>query len=437
MVAQDNNMQVSLESAAGLERRLRVQVPAERIEQEVATRLASVGRKAKIQGFRPGKVPAKVIQQRFGGQVRQEVLQEVVQSSYSEAVIQQNLQPAGGPRIEPVNMEEGQDLTYTATFEVMPEVTLKSLNKIKIESPEVAISEVDIDTMVENLRKQRAEWKAADRKAAKGDQLTVDFEGTLKGEAFAGGSAKGFKFVLGDGGMLEDFEKNLLGITPATETTFTMKFPKDYHSPELAGEKVEFKVLVHEVAEQLLPEIDADFIKAYGIESGSLEDLRQDIRKNMDRELVAKRKASTRTQLLDGLLSTNPIDLPEVLVRQECDAMRNEAMQRMGGESESGPAAESFREGAEKRVRLGLLLSAAIRENSIELDRDKVLAKVDELCEPYENPEQIRNIYMQNQQFLNQIQNMVMEEQVVNVLLGMAQVKPRQMGFRELMELAN
>ena len=214
-----------------------------------------------------------------------------------------------------------------------------------------------------------------------------------------------------------------------------MKFPKDYHSPELAGEKVEFRVSVSEVAEQLLPELDADFIKAYGIESGASEDLRQDIRKNMDRELVAKRKATTRAQLLDGLLSANPIDVPEVLVSQECDAMRNEAMQRMGGESEAAPPAESFRQGAEKRVRLGLLLSAAIRENNIELDRDKVLAKVDELCEPYENPEQIRNIYMQNQQFLSQIQNMVMEEQVVDVLLGLAEVKPKPMGFRELLEL--
>jgi trigger factor len=429
-------MQVSLESAKGLERRLRVQVPAERIEQEIAARLMSVGRKAKIQGFRPGKIPAKVIRQRFGGQVRQEVLQEVVQSSYSEAIVQQKLQPAGGPRIEPDNMEEGQDLTYTAIFEVMPEITLNSLNKIKIDSPEVTISDADVDAMVENLRKQRADWKAVDRKAAAGDQLTIDFDGTLNGEAFAGGSAKGFKFVLGDGGMLEEFEKNLLGVAPGAQITFKMKFPKDYHSPELAGEKVEFKVVVNEVAEQLLPEINADFIKAYGIESGAAEDLRQDIRKNMDRELVAKRKAYTRAQLLDGLLSTNPIDLPEVLVRQECDAMRAEAIQRMGGESESGPSAESFREGAEKRVRLGLLLSAAIRENSIELDRDKILAKVDELCEPYENPEQIRNIYMQNQQFLSQIQNMVMEEQVVNVLIGMAQTKQKQMGFRELMELS-
>jgi len=428
-------MQVSLESAAGLERRLRVQVPAERIEKEVASRLASVGRNAKIQGFRPGKVPAKVIRQRFGGQVRQEVLQELLQSSYSEAVVQQQLQPAGGPRIEPVSMEEGQDLTYTATFEVLPEVTLKSLNKIKIDDPDVAISDADIDTMVENLRKQRAGWNAVDRKAARGDQLTIDFDGTLKGEPFAGGSAKGFKFVLGDGGMLEEFEKNLLGVTPGAETTFKMKFPKDYHSAELAGEKVEFKVVVTEVAEQVLPELTAEFIKEYGVESGALEDLREDISKNMEREMAAKRKAAARAQLLDGLLLTNPIDVPEVLVQQECDAMRNEAIQRMGGESEATPAAESFREGAEKRVRLGLLLSAAIREYKIELDKDRVVAKVDELCEPYENPEQIRNIYLQNQQFLSQIQNMVMEEQVVGVLTDLATVTPKRMAFRELMEL--
>jgi trigger factor len=428
-------MQVSLESSAGLERRLRVQVPAERIEQEVASRLASVGRKAKIQGFRPGKVPARVIRQRFGGQVRNEVLQEVLQSSYSEAIVQQKLQPAGGPTIEPVNMEEGQDLTYTAVFEVMPEVTLKSLNTMKIDSPVVQIAEVDIDGMLNNLRKQRADWQPVERKAADGDQLTVDFDGTLNGEAFAGGSAKDFKFVLGEGGMLEDFEKNLQGVKAGGQATFKMKFPKDYHAAELAGQKVEFAVSVREVAERVLPDIDADFIKVYGIESGAIDDLRQDIRKNMEREQLARTKAVTRAQLLDGLLTAHPIELPEILVRQECDAMCNEALQRMGGESASVPAVESFRENAEKRVRLGLLLSAAIREHNIELDKDKVLAKVDELCEPYENPAQIRNIYLQNQQFLSQIQNMVIEEQVIGVLLGLADIRQKPMSFNELMEM--
>ena len=200
-------MQVSVEASAGLERRMRVQVPAERVENEISVRLTSLGRNAKIQGFRPGKVPAKVIRQRYGDQVRQEVLQELLQSSYSEAVMQEKLQPAGGPTIEPGNLEEGQDLSYTAVFEVYPEFDLKGLNNIKIEQPEAQIADADIDTMIENLRKQRADWSAVERKAAEGDQVTLDFEGTLKGEVFEGGSAKDFKVVLGDGAMLPDFEK--------------------------------------------------------------------------------------------------------------------------------------------------------------------------------------------------------------------------------------
>lgn len=429
-------MQVSVEASAGLERRMSVQVPAEQVEKEVSSRLASVGRNAKIQGFRPGKVPAKVIRQRYGDQVRQEVLQELLQSSYSEAVMQEQLQPAGSPTIEPGNLDEGQDLSYTAIFEVYPEVMLKGLNSIKIEQPEAEISDADIDTMIENLRKQRADWQAVERKAADSDQVTLDFEGTLKGEPFDGGSAKDFKVVLGDGAMLPDFEKNLRGVEAGTEKSFKLKFPKDYHAADLAGQKVEFAITVAEVAEQVLPEIDEELVKTYGIESGSVDELRKDIAANMERELAAKCKAETKRQLLEGMLEANPIEIPDVLVRQECEAMQKETMQRMGiTEPDQAPGTETFRETAEKRVRLGLLMSAAIKENEIELDQALVTAKVDEMCAPYDNPDEIRNIYMQNQQFLGQIQNMVMEEQVVAFLMEQGAVSSRKMAFSELMEM--
>jgi len=430
-------MQVSVEAAAGLERRMRVQVPAERVENEISVRLTSLGRNAKIQGFRPGKVPAKVIRQRYGDQVRQEVLQELLQSSYSEAVIQEKLQPAGGPTIEPGNLDEGEDLSYTAIFEVYPEFDLKGLKNIKIEQPEAEVADTDIDTMIENLRKQRADWSPVERKAADGDQLTLDFDGTLKGEVFEGGSAKDFKLVLGDGSMLADFEKNLQGVVAGTEKSFKLKFPKDYHAEELAGQKVEFAVKVSEVAEQVLPEVNEELVKTYGIESGSVDDLRKDIAANMERELEAKCKAESKRQLLEGMLSANPIEIPDVLVRQECEAMQKETMQRMGvTEPDQAPSAESFRETAEKRVRLGLLMSAAIKENDIELDQSLVTGKVDEMCAPYDNPDEIRNIYLQNQQFLGQIQNMVLEEQVVAFLTEQAKVSSNSMTFSELMELA-
>ncbi len=308
-------MQVSIEASEGLERRMRVQVPAERIEKEVATRLASVRRSAKIQGFRPGKVPQKVIEQRYGGQVRQEVLQDILQSTYSEAVIQENLQPAGGPTIEPGNLDQGADLTYTAIFEVYPEVELKGLNLIKINSPKAEVSDADVDAMIENLRKQRAEWVAVERAAAEGDQVTLDFTGTLKGEPFEGGSAEAFKVVLGDGSMLPDFDKNLSGVTAGSEKSFKLKFPKDYHAADLAGQKAEFAIKVHEVAERELPELGEELVKAYGIESGSVDELRADIRANMERELAAKTSAEVKRQLLDGLLEQNLIPVPEVLVQ--------------------------------------------------------------------------------------------------------------------------
>lgn len=429
-------MQVSVETSAGLERRMRVQVPAETVEKEVASRLKSVGRSAKIKGFRPGKVPDKVIRQRYGGHVRQEVLQEILQSSYSEAVVQEKLRPAGGPSIEPETLEEGKDLTYVAVFEVYPEFELKGLNSIKIEEPQVEIDDADIDRMIGNLRKQRAHWHDVDRKAAEGDQVTLDFEGTLKGEPFEGGSAKDFPVVIGDGAMLDDFEKNLAGVSAGDEKSFKMKFPKDYHAEGLAGQKVEFAIEVHKVAEQHLPDVDEEFIKAYGIESGSEDELRADIRSNMQRELEAKVKAEVKKQILDGLLKQNPVELPDVLVRQECDALQKEAMQQLGiTEEDKAPAPESFRETAEKRVRLGLLMTEYISSNELELDRDRVTAKVDEMCAPYENPDEIRNIYLQNPQFLGQIENMVLEEQVIDGLAENAKVSQKKRGFAELMEM--
>jgi trigger factor len=429
-------MQVSVEVSSGLERRMRVQVPAEKIDKEVESRLQRVGRSAKIKGFRPGKVPAKVIRQQYGSEVRQEVLQEILQSSYSEAVTQEKLQPAGGPNIEPESLEEGKDLTYTAVFEVYPEFELKGLAKIKVQQPEATIQDADIDTMIENLRKQRATWTPVERKAADGDQVTLDFKGTLKGEPFEGGTAEAFPVVLGEGAMLADFEKNLKGVAAGDEKTFKMKFPKDYHATELAGQKVEFAINVSEVAEQVLPEVDAEFVKAYGFESGELADLRKDIVANMERELEAKTKADVKKQLLEGLLDNNSIDIPTVLVQQECESMQKETMQKMGiTEENQAPEADSFRETAEKRVRLGLLMSAAIRENELELDKDRVTAKVDEICAPYDNPDEIRNIYLQNPQFLGQIESMVLEEQVVEWLVAQSKVTTKSMAFKELMEL--
>jgi trigger factor len=275
-----------------------------------------------------------------------------------------------------------------------------------------------------------------ERKAAEGDKVTLDFDGTVKGEAFEGGSAEGFEFVLGEGQMLEDFEKGVKGLQAGDEKSIKVKFPKDYHAPELAGAKAEFALKIKTVVEPVLPEIDAEFIKSYGIESGAADDLRADITKNMERERDAKVQGEVKRQVMEGLIKQNPVAVPAVLIGQEAHSMQHEAMERMGiKEHDQAPAEETFREPAEKRVRLGLLFQELIQAQEIKADSDKVTAKVDELVAAYENPEEIRKMYLQNPQFLGQVENVVLEEQVIAFLQDKAKVSAKKMAFRELMEL--
>lgn len=430
------DLQVSVETREGLERRIKVQIPADRIESEIDSRLQTVGRTAKLKGFRPGKIPAKVIRQHYGGQIRQEVLQAVVESSYSEAITQEKLRPAAVPMIEPGNAGVGDDFTYTATFEIFPDVTLSGLDDLAVERPETAIEETDIDAMIDTLRQQRATWLPVERSAANGDQVTVDFEGSLKGEPIANGTGKDVPIVLGQGQMLEDFEKNLIGLAAGGEKAFKVKFPKDYHAEELAGKKVDFEATVGQVAEQALPEIDADFIKALGVESGDSEDFRQDVRSNMSREVDSRIKAEIKRQVMEQLLEANPIGLPAVLVDREAAGLRDESLRNLGitdPDDPQAPGPDAFRDAAERRVRLGLLVSAVIEENKLEADRDRVKQKVDEICAPYDQPEEIRKLYYQNPQLIAQVENLVMEEQVVDWLVAKAKVKTKVTAFKELM----
>ena len=427
-------VQVSVESQEGLQRKMRVQVPADRIEQEVENRLRNVGRSARLKGFRPGKAPPRVIRQRYGGQVRQEVLEEFLQTSYSEAISRENLRPAGGPRIEPETVEEGKDLTYTATFEIYPDVELQGLDAMKIVRPDITVGESDVDEMLETLRKQRSTWSAVERAAADGDRVTIDFEGTVKGEPIEGGQGEQVPMVLGSGQMLPDFEKNLAGLSAGDGKTFKLKFPKDYHANELAGQKASFAVKVSEVAERLLPDLDQEFVKGFGIESGEIDDFRTDVRRNMEREAAAKAQAEVKRQAMEALLQANPIQIPAVLVEQQAAGLQSETMRSMGIEDpDKAPPRESFRDTAEKRVRLGLLVGAVIRENQIEVDRDRLKAKVDEMCASYQDPEAVRKIYFQNQELLGQVESLVLEEQVVEWLVSQAAVENKPTSFHDLM----
>jgi trigger factor len=420
-------MDVTVESTGTLERRMRVELPLAPIEQQVDSRLKSVGRTAKIKGFRPGKVPAKVVRQRYGKQVREEVLSEVLQKSYADAVTQQQLNPAGGPKIE-TEADAGDTFAYTATFEIMPEIVLKDLEKIKIEKPDVTIGDDDVDEMLLTLRKQKATWETVERKSADGDRVVIDFVGKLKGEAFPGGEGKEYPQ------MLPDFEKGLLGVKADEETTFKVKFPKDYHAEDLAGKKVDFEIKVHRIESEVLPELNDEFAESFNISEGGLEKFRQDVLENMQREADQKVTADVREQVMDGLLKSNPVEIPETLKHQEMHALQKEAMQRMGLEdAEHAPPLDNFKEGAEKRVALGLLLRQVIVDKEITVNEEMMRARVEELCAGYENSDDMVNMYMSNPQVMQQIEPMVVEQQAVNWIIDNGKTKDKKVSFKEFM----
>ena len=428
------NLDVSLEKAKGLERRMTVRVPAAEIEREIDARLVKMSRTARIKGFRPGKIPPKVVRQRYGTQIREEVLADVIRASFSRAVQQAELNPAGGPAIEPLSGADGEHFSYRATFEVYPEIALKSLEKIAIEKPLVAIADGDVEKMIERLRQQRATWRGVDRKANATDRVTVDFTGKIDGETFAGGEGKDVPVVLGSGQVVEDFDEALHGVAEGEEKSAKVKFPKNYGVAALAGNKAVFEIRVKRVEEQVLPEIDAEFLAAFGVTDGGLEALRVEVRKNMQRELDERLRVHMRAQALNALLDTNRIDVPNALITQEVRNLQAEAMRRLGVQDpQKAPPAESFRETALRRVRLGLLVQEVIRAHKIELDRGRVDRRIEELVAPYEKPQEAAQLYRSSRELMGQVESAVLEDQVVDFLLARGKVKDKDSTFDEFM----
>jgi trigger factor len=413
---------------------MRVELPAEDIDQEVDSRLKSVGRTAKIKGFRPGKVPAKVVRQKYGKQIREEVLSELMQKSYTAAVMQEKLNPAGGPQIQP-EVSDNQNFAYTATFEIMPEIELKNLNKIKIETPDVSIGQKDVDDMLLKLRKQKATWNEVDRKSADGDRVVVDFTGTLKGEAFPGGTGTDVPVELGQGQMLPDFEKGLTGVAARDEKSFKVKFPKDYHAEDLAGKKVDFAIKVHRVEEQVLPPVDDKLAELFEVTEGGIDKFIEDVKQNMNREAEAKVKSDVREQIMNGLSETNPIEIPNTLKHQEMHSLQHEAMQRMGIEDhDKAPPEETFAEAAEKRVRLGLLLSQVISDQKLTVDAGMVRERVEEMCASYESSAEMVEAYMSNPQVVQQVEPMILEQKAIDWLAENGKSSTKKVAFREYMD---
>jgi trigger factor len=399
-------MDVSIENTGGLTRRMTVQVPAERIDKEVESRLKSMSQTVRLDGFRPGKVPIKVIEQKYGKQVRLEVVDQVVNSTLQEALGQEGLRPAGYPDIEPKDSLAGQPLEYVATFEIFPELTSVVNYGFSVVRPVVEIAADDVQEMLESLRKQRATWSEVNRPAATGDQITIDFEGTVDGVAFAGNKAEKMPVVLGSGSMLPGFEEQLVGVAAGDEKTLDIMFPDDYPSAEVAGKASKFDVKVHAVSEIVLPDIDEEFARAFGVEDGGVPALTTEISNNMDRELKGLIKSKMKSQVFRGLLLNNPVEVPASLVESEIKELQRQ-------EDKQGLDASALRESAEKRLKLGVIVSGIAKMNQIQLDPDRVRELVETIASSYEKPEEVVQWYYGNQEMLSGVQSAVIEEQVV------------------------
>jgi len=358
----------------------------------------------------------------------------VVGQSYRDAVQQENLSPAAQPHIEPDVSGQDKTFAYTATFEVMPEVSLKGLDKIEINVPEVTLNESDCDAMLDNLRRQKAEWVAAERESAKGDRVIVDFDGKLKGESFPGGTGSEVPIELGAGAMLPEFEDALYAVSAGDEKIFKVKFPKEYQAEDLQGKKVEFSVKVHRVEAQDLPPLDDSLAEAYGVAEGGLEKLKTDIRENLDREWQQKVRGDVREQAMNGLLEANPFEVPESMIGQEAHSMQHEAMRQYGIEDhDQAPPIDNFTEAAKKRVQLTFLIRQLIDDNDIQVDADRLKVRVEQLCATYENSAEMVANYMANPQFMSQIEPMVMEDQAVDWIVEHGKEKKRTIDFKDYM----
>jgi len=427
-------MQVSLETGEGLERKLTIQVPAETVDKEVENRLNSMKSRVKIDGFRPGKVPLKVIRQQYGAQIHQEVVGDVMQTSFRDAVIKEDLKPAGMPSIEPKTMKMGEPLEYVATFEVYPEVELADFSSLEVERTLAEVTDADVDNMIETLKKQRTTYDVVERASQDGDQITVSFEGFVDGEAFEGGKAENVPVVIGSGSMIPGFEEPLVGKSAGDEFSFEVTFPEDYHAENLKGKPATFETKVVSVAEPKTPEVDDEFAKAFGVTEGGLQQLRQDIRENMQRELKNKLDSLLKNSVMDAVLKSNEIKVPKALVDEEAGNLQQQMAQQ--GQLQAGMSLpkELFEGEATRRVSLGLLIGEVVKKAEIKVDQDRVKAKIDDIAATYEDPQQVISHYQNNPQMMSGIEGLVLEEMVVDWIVDQAKVTETKKSFDDIMK---
>ncbi|MGD8164840.1 trigger factor [Pantoea alhagi] len=428
-------MQVSVETTQGLGRRVTITVAADSIENAVKKELVDVAKKVRIDGFRKGKVPMSVVAQRYGASVRQDVLGDLMQRNFVDAIIKEKINPAGAPNYVPGEYKQGEDFTYSVEFEVYPEVELQGLDAIEVEKPIVEVTDEDVDAMLDTLRKQQATWKEKEGEAAAEDRVTVDFSGSVDGEEFEGGKASDFVLAMGQGRMIPGFEEGVVGHKAGEEFTIDVKFPEDYHAENLKGKDAKFAIVLKKVEERELPELTEEFIKRFGVEDGSVAGLRAEVRKNMERELKGAVRNRVKTQAIDGLVKANDIDVPAALIDSEIDVLRRQAAQRFGGNEKQALELprELFEEQAKRRVVVGLLLGEVIRTNDLKADEDRVKTLIEEMASAYEDPQEVIEFYSKNNELMNNMRNVALEEQAVEAVLEKAKVTEKATKFQDLM----
>lgn len=429
-------MQVSVESGEGLERRLLVDLPAERVEVEMDKKLVELAKNVRLDGFRPGKVPVRVVKQRFGDQVRQEVFGDLIQASFYEAANESKLVPVGDPSIELRDAAEEGGLSYTATFQVMPQVELADITEKEINRPVAEVTDSDVDEMIDKLRKQRAEWVDVDRAAQDGDNLHIDFKGYVDGEAFDGGSAENVPLVLGSGSMIDGFESGLLGASAGDERTLEVAFPEDYRAEHLAGKPATFEVKVLRVTESKEAEIDEDFVKEFGVEEGTEEALRAEVRKNMESELEQRLNSLLKDNVMGLLREANPLDIPDAMVKQESERMKQQALQDMqsrGQQAAMDLPASIFEDQARVRVHLGLLVGEIIEQKGLKAEESELREMIERLAQSYEDPQEVVDYYLSNPEQRSTVENLVLENKVVQWVTDQVKVNDETKVFSDVM----
>jgi len=430
-------MEISVEATTDLERKMTIAVPFQEVDSAVQARLQEAAHSVKMNGFRKGKIPMKVIKNRFGKGVRQEVVGEVMNRSYYEALTQESIRPASQPTIEATQMDEGEDLQFTAVFEVYPEIEVPTFSSIKLESLVADLNDEDIDKMVETLREQRQTYEKVDRAAENGDMLNIDYLGRSQGEAFQGGEAKGSNLVLGSQRMIPGFENGLIGKKAGDIVTLMLLFPEKYHNAELAGKETEFEVAINEVSGQVKPELDDEFFAAFGVEEGGEEAFRKEISENMNREMENASRKKLKNKAVDALIDMCEVSAPTALIDSEIANIRNQTMEQMGGGQKIDPSllpGDLFREQANRRVVSGLILGEVINQQELKPDQGKVKEAVEEIASTYESPDEVVNWYYGNKEQLATVESSVLEDQVFDYILDQAEVTETKVTYEEVIQ---